>query len=538
MYVFKLSPYLGEEEKRLMIKKFVLFCLISCWGHWAFAQLHLPFNHQYYQAYEQALHQQDNSHTAIKPFLSKIDTNTYPRLEELGLKKRLMSSDLLRVSKPDFYLVLNPLFHFELGKEDISSTYVNTRGVELKGMIGKKLSYYTSFYENQAIFPKYVEDHIWSNELIVPGQGESKENHSSRDFDFAMSNGHVSYQSTEHINFQFGHGKHFIGNGYRSMLLSDNSFNYPYLKVTTEVWKLKYVNLFSSYQDVRDEFSLADVHRKKFSTIHYLSWNLHPKWNVGLFEAIVWEQDTFGRGFDVNYLNPIIFYRPIEFSLGSRGGNALMGLSLKYKASSTAMMYGQFIIDEFKIDEVKAGNGWWANKYAAQLGAKYFDAFGIENLFLQTEMNVARPFMYSHHRPLQSYTHYHQSLAHPLGASFIESVCIVRYQHNQWYLNAKYNYALVGGDVPGDEVNYGADVLSSYSDGERMEYGNEIAQGNTADLHMLDFRLGYLLNPKTNMKIELGVLDRSFSSLYLPEEQTRHFFLSLKTDLRNHYYDF
>ena len=61
-----------------------------------------------------------------------------------------------------------------------------------------------------------------------------------------MANGHVSYQTSKHFNFQFGHGKHFIGDGYRSMLLSDNSFNYPYLKITTDVWKVSYVNLYSS----------------------------------------------------------------------------------------------------------------------------------------------------------------------------------------------------------------------------------------------------------------------------------------------------
>ncbi|MBK9515381.1 MAG: hypothetical protein IPO05_17595 [Flavobacteriales bacterium] len=32
------------------------------------------------------------------------------------------------------------------------------------------------------------------------------------------------------LNIQFGHGKHFVGHGYRSMLLSDHAPNAPYLK--------------------------------------------------------------------------------------------------------------------------------------------------------------------------------------------------------------------------------------------------------------------------------------------------------------------
>ena len=38
------------------------------------------------------------------------------------------------------------------------------------------------------------------------------------------------------------------------------------------------------------------------------------------------------------------------------------------------------------LSEVKAGNGWWGNKYGLQLGAKYIDAFSIKNLDLQLEI--------------------------------------------------------------------------------------------------------------------------------------------------------
>ena len=79
----------------------------------------------------------------------------------------------------------------------------------------------------------YIEDYIWSKDengeidFILPGQGVSRVsswNRTTRDLDYAMANGHVSFQTSKHFNFQFGHGKHFIGDGYRSMLLSDNCF--------------------------------------------------------------------------------------------------------------------------------------------------------------------------------------------------------------------------------------------------------------------------------------------------------------------------
>ena len=360
------------------------------------AQDYYSFNHGFYDSFGQELHAIENtSHTAVKPFLSFKKNARCSLIDtKISVLNRFFNSNFINVNTDDFKLRINPLFDIQIGRDEFGKTYTNTRAFEVKGQIGSDVSLYTSFYENQAIVPMYLEDYIWSQDegeidFVLPGQGISRVSswdRTTRDLDYAMANGHVSYQSSKHFNFQFGHGKHFIGDGYRSMLLSDNAFNYPYLKITTDVWKVRYVNLFSSYQDLRDEFEMAGIHRKKFSTIHYLSYNVNKRLNIGLFEAIVWEQDTLGRGFDINYLNPIIFYRPIEFSLGSRGGNAMIGVTAKYKLTDKSHAYGQLIIDEFKIAEIRAGNGWWANKYAGQIGFKMYDILGVNNLFFQTEV--------------------------------------------------------------------------------------------------------------------------------------------------------
>ena len=328
------------------------------------------------------------------------------------------------------------------------------------------------------------------------------------------------------------------GDGYRSLLLSDNSFNYPFFKITTNFWKVKYVNIFSVLQDLRPEYEIENTFRKKYSTTHYLSINITKKWHLGLFETIIWEQSETGRGFDINYLNHVIFYRPVELSLGSASGNALIGLNTKYKLNNSAHLYGQLLLDEFRFSELKAANGWWANKYSYQLGAKWFDALGVKNLTLQSEYNFSRPFTYSHLNPLQSYTHYNQALAHPLGASFMESVSFLRYRYKRWAIDSKIIFAKHGGNIPGDPTNYGNDILTSYAEGDRLEYGNEVAQGNTTNLSIVDLRLAYILNPTTNMKIEIGISKRESKSLYLPESKTNYLFLSFKTDINNYYYDF
>ena len=57
---------------------------------------------------------------------------------------------------------------------------------------------------------------------------------------------------------------------------------------------------------------------------------------------------------------------------------------------------------------------------AYKLGGKYFDAFTVKNLDLQGEMNMVRPYTYTHYDSTANYTHYNQPLAHPLGAGFAE----------------------------------------------------------------------------------------------------------------------
>ena len=526
------------------MKKYLLIFLLSQFSLTLIGQINAPFSHSYYSYTEKDIHDIGISkHTSFKPFLfSSDDTTYYNSFKPISSRKSLiydfLNADLLRVEDADYMFALNPLFHFELA-EDNDRRYVNTRGVEVKGRIGKKITFYSSFYENQLLLSDYLEDYVRTNENVVPGQGMAKYNllYEEGIMDFYYASGYANYDINKFFDVQFGHGKHFIGDGYRSMLLSDNSFNYPYLKITTDVWKFKYVNLFSYFQDINFDIDAQDISKSKFSAIHYLSTNLGERLNIGIFESIMLAEDSLGNVFDINYMNPIIFYRPVEYSIGySRQGNALLGLSLKYKLTSTSHLYGQLVLDEFRLSDFLDRNGSWLNKYGGQIGMKYFDAFGFENLSLQTEVNFARPFTYSHFNPIQNYAHYAQPLAHPLGASFLENVSIARYRKDRWTADLKLIHAKHGGEITGDTTNYGSDLFISYKEGKK-DYGNEIAQGNTTNLQIVDFRLGYIVNPRTNMKLEIGITNRVSKDLNTTSKN-QYLFFAFKTDLQNFYYDF
>jgi hypothetical protein len=438
-----------------------------------------------------------------------------------------------------YWLAFNPLVDFRFGNasDNDNLAYVNSRGLQVMGRLGRSVTFYSDLYENQARFPKYVDDWIDKN-LVVPGEGYPKVFDSQLSEinarDFAYATGQVTYQPNEIFNFQLGHGKHFIGEGHRSLLLSDNAFNYPYFRIKTSFWKLSYMNLFTQMSDFEE--NRYGAFEKKYVSTHYLSINATKNFNIGLFESVVY-QDSTGR-FDANFLNPIILYRPVEFAVGSGKGNVLIGIHASYKIKDKNMFYFQAMFDEFKFDHILKTDGWWANKFAFQLGFKAFDAF-TSGLKLRTELNYARPYTYSHHTTGRNYGQYNQALAHPLGANFIESVNMVSYQKGRWFGELELMYVLQGRDTLGS--NWGSDVFLSY-DTREQEFDNKTLQGVKSKTFFVDLRTGYLINPRTNLRAEVGLTYRRFSpevtTVDLEPLNTTYFHVGIRTALNNKYYDF
>lgn len=494
-------------------------------------------------AYEKQLLETGGLHS-IWPLVIdyKADTLVYRDLKPLKGKfpetwagRKLFSQSLLRVQNPDFNLIIDPVVNFEIGRETAAerNTWVNTRGFRANGTIGRNFSFHTAFYENQAVFPLWI-DSITNLLSVVPGQGFIKD-FKSKGFDFAFAEGHFVYAPSKYFNFRFGHGKNFIGDGYRSLLLSDAAFNYPYLMINTKIWKLQYTNLYTQFQELSKSGGSWSPWNKKYSTMHHLSWNVTDWFNFSLFEAIIWQaSDSTGqRGFDVNYFNPVIFYRPVEFSLGSPD-NALLGGSVRFTIRKKYLLFAQLILDEFKLEHVRKGDGWWANKHGFQFGGKAFDLFGIPNLCAQAEYNHVRPYTYAHNVSLQNYGHYSQPLAHPAGANFREAVFIASYRYQRWMFDYKAIIRTYGADTAG--LNFGSDIYKSYYTYVN-EYGNTIGQGLKTRLMQHDFRASWLVNPATNLQFTAGLTLRSETS-DTADNTTTWIWFGLRTALFNRYYDY
>ncbi|WP_192823037.1 hypothetical protein [Rufibacter sp. LB8] len=445
---------------------------------------------------EQDLSSQSGVDQYNKEFLLNDNWN-YTRYDRNNTSRRTFlkyfqerKSDFYSYESPEFTLRVNPVVGLQAGKDNETDglRYINSRGVQVEGSLDEKLGFYTFLAENQMKFPGWVNNRI-VRDTVVPHEGYWKD-FKGDGYDFFTARGYINYAATKHISVMLGHDRHFIGNGFRSLILSDYSAPYFFLKLQTQVWKLQYTNLYAEL--TADHERRDQLYPKKYMALHHLSVNLLPNLNVGIFESTI-----FGRGygrFELQYLNPIIFYRAVEQGLGSQD-NALLGADFKWNIYNRVQLYGQFVLDEFLLSEIKAGNGWWGNKYAIQAGAKYIDAFGVSNLDLHGEINVVRPFTYQHESPANNYQHYQQPLAHPLGANLAEAIAIVRYQPlPKLTFTGKAILTRYGQDPEprNPASNFGGNVLKPY-DTRAGDYGYSIGDGVTTNQLYGEASLSYQL---------------------------------------------
>lgn len=524
------------------------------------SQLNIPFTHNAYARFGRNIDIiGTNSHTASKPFVYEEVSKYYDfkaKKDELlktgdsWWKRKLFNEHLLQLQGKDYWFTIDPVFDLQVGKDtdaDFNTTFNNTRGIYIQGGLGKKLSFSASVYESQGRFPQYFNQFAESlkafgpDPAIIPGRGIAKRFNDDA-FDYPVAEGYLSYSPNKFLNMQFGHGKNFIGDGYRSLLLSDVASPSPFLKLSTKFWKIKYTNTWMLLKDVRPEVTNDKAFLSKYIANHYLSWNVSKRFNLGLFETVVWTNSN-DRGFDINYLNPIIFFRAIEFETGQGAGNAILGASAKYKVNDDINIYSQFILDEFSLGDIKGGEKSWKNKYGYQIGVKYFNAFKVNNLFLQFEYNRVRPYTFSHNTIVLNYGHNNQSLAHPWGANFSEAILIGRYNYERWYVDAKLILGIRGLDFNNgtDNFSYGGDIFRSEND-RPFDTGVTIGQGIKTDIFHAELQSGYLVNPATNLKLFAYLSYRNFSpdatTVTTFDNSTVWFSIGLKTDLFNWYFDF
>ncbi|MCC2600359.1 hypothetical protein [Sphingobacterium sp. FBM7-1] len=438
--------------------RLTLLCLGLLFAKAGQSQIHYqPYSYEHYQRNMAQLYGDSITHTAVKPFVgSHID----PR-HEIGARdssrswgyRKLFQEHLVEVVKDDHTFYLDFMPDFILGSErgtNSKSLWTNTRGAQAGLSINKKFSLYVSFYENQARYASFI-DSTAQRIGNLPGQGFSKNLHSGK-YDWMNATANLTYQVSDALNLSVAYDKLHIGEGYRSVLVSDNPYNFTHARVSGKVGRWQYNSIWAYMNDLRhprvvdaqDPFSPRLGNGVKYGAFQYVDYLAGDKLSLGLFHSLIWAQNNQQVGGKAN------------------GG---LGLNVKYRPLPQYIFYAQGYADEFS-----------SNRMAFQLGGKTYDLFGLTNLNLTAEYNQAARDTYGHPNSRIDYTSNAEALAHPAGSNFKELLGIATYRWNRWELYGQSLYA-----------RYGAE---------------------RSNLFYQELRFSYVMNPKYNLRWELGLIDR------------------------------
>lgn len=500
----------------------------------------IPLQRDYYIDVERnAAARQARIHTGLKPLIQsradltnvmghRVDSTKY----YYWITQQIFRDHLLEIKGEDFKLTADVLFQFEYGFEQADRTiyadtnrfYSNVRGAWFTGDIGNKLSFQTFVQEHQSVAPQYLFTHV-SEVGTISGQGRVKISR-RRILDYGWSQGNVSYTPTSWLNVQFGHGKHFVGHGYRSMLLSDHAVNAPYLKFSAlstnkrfqySTWLSKMESGVGSGDRLPTGQAAESLFYWRRARFHHLSIDL-GRVQLGLFESTLFEDiDSTGvKPFDALELNPMIGVNTL-----ARGFNGpektLLGVDLRIKLTDKGYAYGQFAVDD------PGGQ-----RYAYQAGIRWFDVVR-KDLNLQVEYNSATPFMYLHDPTKLAYEHAGLPLAHPMGAYFSEVVGIADAAFGRFHGQVKVVSATYHKN-PSATENYGSDL--GRTDREVTGPLGPIRQ----QLIHLDATASYLFNPQTNLRFYVGFQRRGLTNA-ADGQQSSFIYLGIRTAIFNRYYD-
>lgn len=453
-------------------------------------------------------------------------------------------SSLAEVNQDYVQLSLNPIWELKAGRESTNENiiYHNLRGAELKATLGGKVHLYTQITENQLRPFQYVTDYSQGfngqNQYnFNPYYTYWKDINNGKGFDFSNAIGYLEYSPSSHLSLMMGHDRNHYGYGYRSLLLGDNGAPYFQLKMNAKIWKLHYQAMFAEFTG--QYFRSGDkILPKKYGAFHLLSYKPTKKLEFGVYEGIIFHRDN---GFELNYLNPVIFYHSIEHAVGS-SDNVMMGAQAKFQPNTHTQFYTQFLLDDLQVGQMLKGSGWWGNKYGIQLGSKFINIANINTLDAQLEVNMVRPYTYSHYANdtneiLDNFTHYNQPLAHPFGANFVELMGRISYKPlPKLRLELYYNYNERGQDSAG--LLMGNNIFSNTAyPAIAREYDNSVLQGNRVQNHFITLKSQFMFYH--NMFFDFDIIYRhNYMQVSKTTNSMLGFLAGIRVNLRKRDYVF
>jgi hypothetical protein len=500
-----------------IIHKHAIICVCICLVNPFIAQIkNKSFSSNYIISYNNI------SHSSIHPYL---ESNQYfqdstPRKDRTKLGNKIFEHSLLNVNQDDIHITADPLFNFTLGptNNDFEYRYYsNVRGFRISGDLSSNFSFETRFYENQFFYPLFLQEKSSQRanpqmglDGIAFGVGRAKR-FKEHGLDASLANGYLSFSPISEINFQIGHGRHFFGDGYRSLLISDYAPDYPYISGQYFLFdkKILYKHVTSWMKNL-ERIPAASTPEAllipKSTSFNQLSYSPNNRFSISLFEGGVYQSFSAQNGAispDLSFFLPIMGTKAID---ADTTNNIIYGFNWSFLFFDNFKIYNQIALKSFNFP------------YGFQLGLKWIKPLNISKSFINIEWNSCPLNLYSMNELQlnQSYSHLGHELAHPLGSGFQELLIRGQFSYKMSFFRFNYNYTLMSQNYSGNEV-FEPPLLFDYGKIERWFFNTNI---------------GLMLNKATNMEISIGHISRIYNSF-----AENYIFLSWRTNLKNDYFD-
>jgi hypothetical protein len=443
--------------------------------------------------------------------------------------ERIFKHHLFEFKGDNYHLSISPIVDFSLGK-DLSDTakrrlFQNTRGIFIEGDLMKNFSFSTSIYENQARFTRYESafyesiGELYPNQTtgvyttqnaVIPGSARSKP-FKGDGFDYTYAVGNIVYRPLQQLAISAGNTTQFIGDGYRSMLLSDNALPAPFIRLDYSInkrWEFNYLRKRSMNFMRKAAYNTVEAYYEtKGTSVNYLTFHATEKLSISLFESAMWYR---GDSITARPINPL-YFNPIPIVNGlivkDSVSSQLLGLNVSLVTSENQRFYGQFVVSNFSFEHL-----------AAQAGYRYY--FGKKSFsMVQLEYNYATKDMFVASNIRLNYTHGNVAMAHPKGNGFHEILLRYSYDKKRWFADFRTNLYLL--------KDYRSTALLSVPK-------DQLAIDGTIILHHVE--CGYRVNRKMNLCFFVSG-DFRYGSAADPH-MTSALNIGLRTAINNRYSDF
>ena len=406
---------------------------------------------------------------------------------------------LVAVDGDGYAVRLQPLAYLSLGatrktardgEDGSQTTWQNTRGIRASGHVGP-IFFESRLEENQRLPER--------NEFTghtAPRYNFVKQK-DGRTYDYFLASGLIGYRS-RFYEIRFGRDRAHWGMGEGTLVLSDYAAPFDQLQIRTKFWRIQYTNLYARRIRPIERGNVAsEVFPQNWMVMHQLAIDLPGRVQLAFDEITLFAEDSLGAnraGFELSYLNPVIFYRTIEGDIGSPD-NVLLAGSVAWIPVNGYRLYTQLLIDELRLSEV--GNDWWGNKWGYLLGVQMADpGWGphrIRGLDFRMEYTRQRPYLYSHRSESTAFVHSGDLLGHPAGPNSWDLSTFTRYMpHPRLEIALTTAFTRRGRNT--ETENYGSDPTLSYNT-RVAEYGVVTLQGVRQDQILVEGRAAYELLP-------------------------------------------